>query len=93
MTTNNVSFNIRMDRNLKNELDSICNELGMSISTAMTIFAKAVVRKGGIPFSVSLDTPNADTLAAIAEAEVMKKNPSVGKTYNSVDEMFKDVLK
>lgn len=76
MTTSTVSLNIRMDKNLKNNLSELCDELGMNVSTAFTIFAKAMVRRGGIPFDAVLDEPNNATLAAIREVEEMKKNPS-----------------
>ena len=91
MTT--VSLNIRMDKNLKNNLSVLCDELGMNVSTAFTIFAKAMVRKGGIPFDVTLDEPNKETLAAIGEVEEMKKNPSAYKSYKDVDAMMEDLLK
>ena len=45
---------IRMDDNLKKQFDYVCNELGMNISTAVTIFAKQVCRDGCIPFEISL---------------------------------------
>ena len=92
MTTSTVSLNIRMDKNLKNNLSALCDELGMNVSTAFTIFAKAMVRKGGIPFDVALDEPNKETLAAIREVEDMKKNPSAYKGYSNVEDMMKDIL-
>ena len=58
MTTSNLSLNIRMDKDLKNNLSKLCDELGMNVSTAFTIFAKAMVRRGGIPFEVTIDIPN-----------------------------------
>ena len=93
MTTSTVSLNIRMDKNLKNNLSELCDELGMNVSTAFTIFAKAMVRKGGIPFDVALDEPNKATLSAIREVEEMKKNPSKYKSYTDVDKMMEDLLK
>ena len=38
------------------------------------------------------ETPNAETIEAIKEVEAMKKDPSIGKTYESVDEMFDDLI-
>lgn len=93
MTTGTVSLNIRMDKNLKNNLSELCDELGMNVSTAFTIFAKAMVRRGGIPFEVALYEPNKETLAAIREVEEMKKNPSAYKSYKDVDAMMEDLLK
>ena len=47
--------NIRMDETLKKNFDYVCNELGLNMSTAITIFAKKMVREHGIPFEVSFD--------------------------------------
>ncbi|MBQ8418103.1 MAG: type II toxin-antitoxin system RelB/DinJ family antitoxin [Phascolarctobacterium sp.] len=87
-----ANVNIRMDAELKNNLDQLCNELGMTISTAVTIFAKAMVRRGGIPFDVRIDVPNKETLEAFQEIEEMKKNPSAYKRYNNVRYMMKELL-
>lgn len=38
------------------------------------------------------ETPNAETIKAIKEVEAMKKDPSIGKTYESVDEMIDDLI-
>lgn len=38
------------------------------------------------------EVPNAETIKAIKEVEAMKKDPSIGKTYESVDEMFDDLI-
>ena len=45
MSTSTVNLNIRMEKNLKEELDKLCKELGLTTSTAINIFAKAMVRK------------------------------------------------
>ena len=50
-----VNVNFRMDSSLKQQMDLICCELGMSLTTAFTIFAKKVCREKRIPFEVSLD--------------------------------------
>ena len=38
------------------------------------------------------ETPNTETIKAIKEVEAMKKDKSIGKTYESVDEMFDDLI-
>lgn len=38
------------------------------------------------------EAPNAETIEAIKEVEAMKKDESIGKTYESVDEMFDDLI-
>ncbi|MDR1276285.1 MAG: type II toxin-antitoxin system RelB/DinJ family antitoxin [Candidatus Accumulibacter sp.] len=46
---------IRIDRNLKDEADSVFNALGMNLTTAITVFVRQVVRQKKIPFEISLD--------------------------------------
>ena len=47
-----VAFSIRMDEELKKDFGRFCEEIGMSMSTAFTVFAKEAVREGRIPFEV-----------------------------------------
>lgn len=65
-----TNVNIRIDETDKRLFDEICGQLGMTMSTAFNIFAKAVIRQGGIPFEVNLSRPNAETLAAIEDVNL-----------------------
>ncbi len=47
--------NIRMDEELKKNMEKTCQELGMNMTTAITIFAKKMTREKRIPFEVSVD--------------------------------------
>jgi DNA-damage-inducible protein J len=49
----NATISIRIDKQLKNEFDTICENFGMNISTAITIFAKKVVSERKIPFEIT----------------------------------------
>ena len=48
-------LNIRMEEELKKQFDAVCSELGLNMSTAITIFAKKVSRERRIPFEISAD--------------------------------------
>ena len=48
-------INFRMDKELKENMERTCRDMGMSMTTAFTIFAKKVSREGRIPFEVSVD--------------------------------------
>lgn len=87
-----TSINVRMDETLKQQFDALCNELGLNMSTAVNIFAKTMVRQQRIPFEIGLEHPNAETLAAMAELEEMKRNPSAYKSWSDVDEMMRELL-
>lgn len=47
-----ATFSIRMDENLKRQFDELCNEFGMTATTAFNVFARAVVREKKIPFEI-----------------------------------------
>lgn len=50
-----TNVNIRMDKELKKQFEAFCNDVGMSMTTAFTIFAKKVVREQRIPFEIGGD--------------------------------------
>ena len=41
-----------MDENLKKQFDILCSEFGMNATTAVNVFARAVVRERKIPFEI-----------------------------------------
>ena len=51
--------NFRMDEDVKRKMEQACREMGMSMTTAFTLFAKKVDRERRIPFDVSLDGTSA----------------------------------
>lgn len=83
-----TNIHIRMDENLKKQFDHLCGELGLTMSTAFNIFAKAMVRQHRIPFEVALDVPNAETLAAMDDANHER---NISKTFHSVTELMVDL--
>ncbi len=87
-TTTNIS--IRMDSELKAQADALFSELGMNITTAFNIFVRQSIREGRIPFDISLNQPNKETIAAMLEAERIARDPSV-KAYTDLDELFADL--
>lgn len=70
-----TNVNIRIDEGDKRLFDEICNQLGMTMSTAFNVFAKAVIRQGGIPFELNVSSLNAETLEAIEDVN-LKRNLS-----------------
>ena len=50
-----VLVNFRLDEEDKKGMEEVCRDLGMSMSTAFTIFAKKMRRERRIPFEVSVD--------------------------------------
>jgi len=50
-----VLVNFRMDSEDKKGMEEVCKELGLSMTTAFTIFAKKMRREKRIPFEISVD--------------------------------------
>lgn len=91
MATTNIT--IRMDEELKKQFDHFCDEIGMSMGTAMTIFAKTVVKEGRIPFELSVKSPNRETIEAMMETERISRDPKAKRYTNlmeAVDEVMAD---
>lgn len=66
-----ATVNFRLDENVKADMEQACEDMGMSLTTAFTIFAKAVGRERRIPFDVTADpfysSKNIAYLTAIAD--------------------------
>ena len=59
-----VSTNISLDADLKKASQELYADLGMDLTTAVTIFLKQSLRVQGLPFIVTRKNPNAETAAA-----------------------------
>lgn len=50
-----TTVSVRMDETLKKDFDAVCNDLGLSMSTAITMLAKKMTREKRVPFDISVD--------------------------------------
>lgn len=87
MTQGNL--NIRMDNDLKQNFDSVCNDLGMSMSTAVTLLAKKMTREKRLPFEVSMDPFYSASNQAALNASIaqMQAGKTVTKSMEELDRM------
>ncbi len=90
MSRNTTNICMRMDTELKKEAERVFSELGMNMTTAFNIFVRQSVRQGKIPFEISLNVPNAETISALKEAELISRDPKI-KGINSASELFKEL--
>ncbi len=88
MTNLNSQINVMVDSDTKNEASRILNDLGLSMSSAINIFLKQVIKVDGLPFEVKNHKPSKELLRALKEAEDIEKNPNDYPTYHSVDELM-----
>ena len=83
MKTVNVTF--RVDEDVKKQADAMFADLGMSLYTALNIFLRQSLREQQLPFTVSRNTLNAVTLAALESAE---KGEDLRGPYDTVNELM-----
>jgi len=63
MMADTTNLSIRIDRSLKDEADQVFNEMGMNLTTAITIFVRQAVRQKKIPFEITLEGSQEKTIA------------------------------
>ena len=84
-TSTNVC--IRIDTELKAQAEALFGELGMNLTTAVTVFLRQAVRESRIPFEIKWDRPNRETAAAMREAANIARDPEA-KGYEDPNELF-----
>ena len=87
-----ANVNIRINPEIKRKAEMVFKNLGLTPTSAITMFYIQAIRTNSIPFALIAEKPNATTLKAIEEAEEDMKDPSKTNTYSSVEELMEDLL-
>ena len=92
-----ANLTITLDDEDKKGIADFCEKVGMTISGLYNVFTKQVLREGRIPFEIGIDRPNRETIKAMKEGDKLiekyRKNPSSIKTYNTVNDIMRAMLK
>ena len=84
MATTNL--NIRIDENLKKQAEVLFADLGLNMSSAITVFLKSAVDYKGIPFAIRKTEQN----AAVSDAELLAaSNELLAKNKEAYRELAK----
>ena len=90
-----ATFSVRMDETLKKQFDTLCSDFGMTASTAINVFARAVVRERKIPFEIASPEPEITREKAMqAFMSIRKqseKNFPQGLTLDEINEEIQKV--
>ena len=87
---NTANLSVRIDPELKSQAENLFADLGMSLTTAITVFFRQAVRENRIPFEIKRDNPTRATAAAVREAEAIARDTQV-KGYTDSDELFREL--
>ena len=74
MKNSNSPINIMVDTKTKEEATIILKDLGLSMSSAITLFLRQVIKNDGLPFEIKNKTTNAELIEALKEAINSSKN-------------------
>ena len=79
-----TTVSVRMDDTLKKDFDNVCNDLGLSMTTAITMLAKKMTREKRLPFEVSVDPFYSDENMARLKKSIAQME-ATGGTVHEVD--------
>ena len=76
---------IRIDKNVKEQANALFANLGLDMSSAVNMFLRQCILRGGLPFAVEMPKYNQETLNAMAEARQISQDPSTAGYSNMTD--------
>ena len=85
MTT---TLSIRMDEDLKADAEEFFSDIGMNLTTAITVFFRQAVRENRIPFTVTRDRPTRETAAAMRAALGISQDPN-SRGFQNTEELLR----
>lgn len=87
---NTANLSVRIDPELKAQAESLFSDLGMSLTTAITVFFRQAVRENRIPFEIRRDQPTRETAAAMRAALRISRDPDI-QGYQDPKELLRDL--
>ena len=85
-----VPTQVRIDEELKKQSMELFAQLGIDMSSAMNMFLKQCVMRGGLPFAVEIPQYRSEVLEAMEEARRISKDPNT-KRYGSFAEALEEL--
>ena len=85
-----VPTQVRIDEELKKQSMELFAQLGIDMSSAMNMFLKQCVMRGGLPFAVEIPQYRSEVLEAMEEARRISKDPNT-KKYGTFAEALEDL--
>ncbi|HGJ0481734.1 TPA: type II toxin-antitoxin system RelB/DinJ family antitoxin [Streptococcus pneumoniae] len=82
-----MSISIRLDSEVKEQVQQVFSNLGMDITTAINIFLRQAIQYQGLPFDVRLDE-NRKLLQALTDLD---QNRNMSQSFESVSDLMEDL--
>ena len=88
-----LTLNVRVDADDKKSFENFCNGVGMNVSTAVTMFIKAVLREQKLPFEIKTANFEEEVLKKLKEAELEMDNTDIRYTLDDIKESMNKIFK
>lgn len=85
-----VQTQIRIEEDVKKQAVELFNQLGIDMSSAVNMFLRQSIMRGGLPFSVEIPRYKPEVLEAMEEAKLISRDPNT-KRYSSFAEALEDI--
>lgn len=85
-----VQTQIRIEEDVKKQAVELFNQLGIDMSSAVNMFLRQAIMRGGLPFSVELPKYKPEVIEAMEEAKKLSRDPNE-KRYSSFAEALEDM--
>jgi len=86
-----ANLNIRIDPDTKENAEMLFKSFGITVSDAVNIFLHQSLMVGGLPFDMKLTRYNAETEAAMQEANLIASGKIPAKGYSSARALFEEL--
>jgi len=80
-----TNINIRMDTQLKEQFETFCNNVGLTMSTAFNVFARTSVRLQKIPFEIAADHFYSETNMNALMESIKQLNDGKGVEHELIE--------
>ena len=85
-----VQTQIRIEEDVKKLAMELFNQLGIDMSSAVNMFLRQAIMRGGLPFSVEIPKFKPEVIEAMEEAKQISRDPNT-KRYSSFAEALGDI--
>ena len=83
-----TNINIRTEPDVKQRIETLFSQFGITVSDAVNIFFHQSLMQGGLPFQMRIPEYNAETLAAIDDVD---NNRNMSPAFDSMDELMRSL--
>jgi len=83
-----ASVNIRTEPEVKQRIEALFSQFGITISDAVNIFFHQSIMQGGLPFQMQIPEYNAETLAAIDD---VNNNRNLSPAFDNMESLMRSL--